>query len=723
MAVNDSNNNCQTYYQALQEQARLSGQRRLLVISGEQQWVLEQAKACVEGRDVVWVGDEASVNYQTLSVQQCQKRLGSECQQLVYDAHAGFNANALSAISGTLVAGGVMILLVPPLAHWASYDDPDYQRFLTYPYQSSEMSSYFLQRLSVMLQASSTISLVEQEQALPSLPVITSIFNASPELADKRCRTVDQQEAVKAINHVVTGHRRRPLVLRADRGRGKSSALGIAAGELLLRDKFFIVVTAPQLSSVTAVLEHAAHQNDQCMLSSNSVKLADSELKFIPPDELLRENVDCDLLLIDEAAAIPVAVLTALLNRYSRTVFSTTVHGYEGSGRGFDLRFKQVLDSQTPQWRSMDLAAPIRWQEGDPLEQWLFDVMLLNATTHHVTGLDFLVPGSCQFGEVTRDQLVSDEALLQNIFSLLVLAHYQTTPNDLRFLLDSPNLRIWCMYQQQTVVAVVLAVEEGEFDTAMAAEVYQARRRPQGHLIAQSLSVHGGFEKAPQLKGLRIMRIAVQPALQRRGVGSAFLRQLQQAIETDGYDWLGASFGATAETLSFWQKAALSVVRLGVARDASSGTHSVIVLQGLSVEGSKLVDTMTDRFQQQLPLLLIDLFSDLEPTLIRQLFAGFNVSESFLLDEHDRKLLESFSEGKRQFENCYVALRQLVLEALSSNNFSKLESQQSSLVIMKLLQGKSWAEIVQALGYSGKKQMVAALAELTKELLQITLKK
>ena len=50
--------------------------------------------------------------------------------------------------------------------------------------------------------------------------------------------------------------------------------------------------------------------------------------------------------------------LEAMLARHSRIVFATTEHGYEGTGRGFHLRFKRVLDEQTPDWQELHQWSP-----------------------------------------------------------------------------------------------------------------------------------------------------------------------------------------------------------------------------------------------------------------------------------------------------------------------------------------------------------------------------
>lgn len=69
-------------------------------------------------------------------------------------------------------------------------------------------------------------------------------------------------------------------------------------------------------------------------------------------------------LLIDEAAAIPTPLLQRLIAAFPHVLMTTTVQGYEGTGRGFLLKFCTAL----PDCRIHRLDRPLRWASGDPLE-------------------------------------------------------------------------------------------------------------------------------------------------------------------------------------------------------------------------------------------------------------------------------------------------------------------------------------------------------------------
>ena len=52
---------------------------------------------------------------------------------------------------------------------------------------------------------------------------------------------------------------------------------------------------------------------------------------------------------------------------------------YEGSGRGFALRFQKALDTLAPSWLAVRLQQPMRWAENDPLERFINQALLLDA--------------------------------------------------------------------------------------------------------------------------------------------------------------------------------------------------------------------------------------------------------------------------------------------------------------------------------------------------------
>ena len=168
-------------------------------------------------------------------------------------------------------------------------------------------------------------------------------------------------------------------------------------------------MTALGRDTVTNVFKHASldHPGEH------------SKLVFIPADKLLKKKYQFDLLLVDEAASIPLQVLTELLKKFPRMAFASTVHGYEGTGRGFMLRFQQLLNQHTRGWKKVHLQAPIRWAKNDPVEHLLNELLLLSAEPK----LDSSCIGSStdyEIEEIDQKQLSEDKPLLNDIFGLLV---------------------------------------------------------------------------------------------------------------------------------------------------------------------------------------------------------------------------------------------------------------------------------------------------------------
>ena len=207
-------------------------------------------------------------------------------------------------------------------------------------------------------------------------------------------------------------------------------------------------------------------------------------------------------------------------------LFASTVHGYEGAGRGFAIRFQKILNDITPQWRAMRMEHPVRWALGDPLELMTFRMLLLDAAPADISAFDSLAAEDCEIQRLNRKQLAKDEPLLRQIFGLLVLAHYRTSPQDLRILLDGPNVSVVVMRYQGQVIATALVAAEGDIEAELAEAIWRGGRRVRGHLLPQTLAHHAGFPDAASLKGERVVRIAVHPDLQGRGFGSRLVKYL-----------------------------------------------------------------------------------------------------------------------------------------------------------------------------------------------------
>lgn len=78
---------------------------------------------------------------------------------------------------------------------------------------------------------------------------------------------------------------------------------------------------------------------------------------------------------------------------------------------------------------------PIRYASNDPIERWLYDLLLLDATEAVKLNNGLPHPNDCELFLVNRDTLFSyqkgSEKFLYNLMSLFISSHYKNTPNDI----------------------------------------------------------------------------------------------------------------------------------------------------------------------------------------------------------------------------------------------------------------------------------------------------
>ncbi len=643
-------------------------QRQCVIFQGEQDWSLASAKTLLAEFD--------HENQLSISQMQAQNQLGKEFDAVVLNTHqqSQLNPDSLGAIIGTVTAGGVLILLL----------------------SDSVSNSLWMQRFNQIAADFSSqyksFIVVKKGDDLPKI--------SSPKYHEQS-QTKDQQLAIQAILKVVQGHRRRPLVLSSDRGRGKSAALGMAAAELIKQGKQRIIITAPSLATVETVFKHAAG------ILSDPNDLA--KITFIAPDALIESDEKADCVLVDEAAAIPASILEQLLQKYSRIVFATTLHGYEGTGRGFAVRFQKTLDSKTPNWNRLRMETPIRWQQDDSLEAFSFQALLLDS----VPAQDDLISNAntdlCIFEQVDRKQLINDEQSLRELFGLMVLAHYRTRPSDLQMMLDRDDITVYALRYQGHIVASAWSVKEGELDDDLATNIHAGKRRLKGHLLPQSLLAHAGITTAGSLCYQRVIRIAVHPTIQQRGLGEKLLQQMIEQSEKQN-DIIGASFGISMDLLCFWTNSGFAIARLGLHKDDVSGSHSVMMLRSISDQGRQVLNDVTQRFQQQWSALLQTHFKQLAPEIVIAISQTFPQRQA-QLSTWDKQDIQAFATAQRAYEVSEIPLKVLMESKVRQAEFLKLTKPQQHLCVMLILQLLSWHEVAKQLGYTGKKQIISDLRE------------
>ncbi|GGD32063.1 tRNA(Met) cytidine acetyltransferase TmcA [Franconibacter daqui] len=587
-----------------------SGIRRLLVISGENAWCEEQAVTLARTLpgDWLWVGNAPGlpVNCAPSAV---RTLLGQEFLHAVFDARSGLDAEALAVLAGTLKAGSWLVLLTPDWTAWPEQADSDAARWSDSPQPIA--TPHFIHHLQRSMQSDAEVVCWRQDQRFELKP-----FPLRPRW--QAASGAPQQEQERILTELLA---MAPgvAVVTAPRGRGKSAL----AGMLLARLAGSGLVTAPSRAATDVI---AAHANEA--------------FEFVAPDALLAAlpSLHADWLIIDEAAALPGPVLRKLIHRFARVLLTTTIQGYEGTGRGFLLKFC----ASVPQLRQYSLSAPIRWAMGDPLERFIAGALLFDDE-------DFsdAPQGEIHFSVVEQTAWDQQPERAAGLYRLLSGAHYRTSPLDLRRMMDAPGQRFIAAATAEKTVGALWLVEEGGLGDALSQAVWAGFRRPRGNLVAQSLAAHGGDPLAATLKGWRVSRIAVHPARQREGAGQALVAFARRHLPA--CDYLSVSFGYTPELWRFWQACGFTLVRFGSHREASSGCYTAMALFPLTPEGESLTRLAHQRLQRDAGWL--------QPWVEEALPVSGKAST---LNESDWRELAGFAWAHRPLETSVGSLHRLL---------------------------------------------------------------
>jgi N-acetyltransferase 10 len=411
-------------------------------------------------------------------------------------------------------------------------------------------------------------------------------------------KTVDQAKALLTfLDAIAEKTLRSTVTLTAARGRGKSAALGVAVAAAVAQGYSNIFITSPSPENLKTLFEFIFKGFD----ALNYLDHVDySIIQSTNPDfnkAIVRVNIhrqhrqtiqyirpqdahvlgQAELVVIDEAAAIPLPLVRKLIGPYL-VFMSSTINGYEGTGRSLSLKlikqlreqsrgtFKvddvedaEVADRATGKatkntdkglaggrsLREITLSEPIRYAKGDAVEGWLNRLLCLDATLPrtklNTQGCPH--PFECQLLSVNRDTLFSfhpvSEKFLQQMISLYVASHYKNSPDDLQLMSDAPAHQLFVLVppvaddstRLPEPLCVIQVSLEGRISKQSVLNSLSRGQRAAGDLIPWLVSQQFQDEDFAGLSGARVVRIATNPDYISNGYGSRALELLHDFYE------------------------------------------------------------------------------------------------------------------------------------------------------------------------------------------------
>lgn len=552
----------------------------------------------------------------------------------------------------------------------------------------------------------------------------------------KLAKTVDQAKAILTFVEAISEKTLSSTVaLTAARGRGKSAALGLAIGAAIAHDYSNIFVTSPDPENLKTLFEfifkaldalgYEEHIDYDIVQSTNpEFKKAivrvnifrghRQTVQYISPED---SHVlgQAELVIIDEAAAIPLPLVRKLIGPYL-VFMASTINGYEGTGRSLSIKLIQQLREQTRpsiakdtgssmaastsssgktasagrsgaglvrSLREIKLEEPIRYSPGDQVEKWLNNLLCLDASIVSKAAQGCPHPSTCELYYVNRDTLFSyhpaSEVFLQRMMALYVASHYKNSPNDLQMLSDAPAHHLFVLLPPikeddnslpDPLVVLQVALEGNISRDMVLKELSQFGSKSAGDMIPWVVSQQFQDSDFASLSGARVVRIATHPDYARMGYGARALESLNSFYSGELFNFddapadLGESFAEAAQV-----KPGVSLQSDNVAiRDAA---RMPPLLQRLSERKPEQLDYLGVSFGLTKDLLRFWKRAGYVPLYASQ-------KENSLTGEYTFVMLRSLSSNVAQAESWLSAFaqdfRQRFMALLAYDAFKKFEA-------------------------------------------------
>ena len=176
-------------------------------------------------------------------------------------------------------------------------------------------------------------------------------------------RTLDQAKVVMALVDAIADKSQKSTVsISAGRGRGKSASVGLAIAGAVQLGYSNIFVTAPSPDNLKTLFEFVCiglelldfkdrqdyervysnnKEYERAVLRIDVFKRHTQFVQFVFPNDADKIG-HCDLVVVDEAAAIPLPYVKAFFGAHN-LFLASTINGYEGTGRSLSLKLLEEI--------------------------------------------------------------------------------------------------------------------------------------------------------------------------------------------------------------------------------------------------------------------------------------------------------------------------------------------------------------------------------------------
>lgn len=668
--------------------------------------------------------------------------LGETYTSLILDLSEGFHPNDLGIIVETIAEKGIIIAISPPVNDWSNLISRWHEELVSEPFSPEDVIPRFYRRfIKKTLTAEGIIffdfdkrKVIKDYEFKPKITSREEIVIPEEKMIKRKlyklCATQDQIKVLQLFESFFERQKeRKAVVITADRGRGKTAVLGIVTPFLIsrmhkiLKRPVRIMVVAPSPQAVQTYFKFLLKAmvrygmvNYFVKESNGLVTVVNSKfarVEYVVPRRAMLEKSYADVVIVDEAASIDVPVLWKITEGVRYAIFSSTIHGYEGAGRGFSIRFLKRLESdESVEIQKIHMEEPIRYGKGDPIEKWLYDVLLLDAQPVELDEKDIeaIRAGKLEFEQIDKDELMSDDRLLREFFGIYVLAHYRNRPSDLVILSDMPNhLPFRVKVNGKTVCSLHIAVEGGMDDEVI--EKIKEGYKPKGQIIPDLVLKHYWNLVFPRMLGVRIVRIATHPSVMDMGIGSFALQKIVEWSEANNLDWAGSGFGVSPELLRFWTRNGFIPIHITPQRNEVSGEHTLIVIKALKSHVQEIIENLNVDFTRRLIEYLNDELRDLEIEtamgLLKCLVRDISIPKPEFGDV-ERRRISKYLRGMSLYEYVSDIVKPLVRYYYSKIEKVNLENDEEKVLVAKCLQLRPWWEI-EGEGWKKYKTLVKAV--------------